>query len=229
MMIQPTERANCNSTKSIILASSSPRRQEFLRALGLAFTVMPADIDEMPLADESPVALARRLASSKAHAVAARLTADMHAVVIAADTVVAMGEMQLGKPEDKADASRMLALLRDRDHEVHSAICVLDTASGYAETVVNTTVVWMRNYSDTEIAVYVDSGDPLDKAGAYAIQHADFDPAQTIGGCLSNVVGLPLGDLRDLLARVDVTVPCDVATVCEAQTHFTCCQRTRCR
>jgi predicted house-cleaning NTP pyrophosphatase (Maf/HAM1 superfamily) len=121
----------------------------------------------------------------------------------------------------------MLLLLRDRDHEVHSAVSVLEKATGQAETVVNTTVVWMRNYSDTEIAVYVESGDPLDKAGAYAIQHPTFDPAQTISGCLSGVMGLPLGVLRDLLAQIGVSLPCDVVTVCEAQTHFTCCQRKR--
>jgi septum formation protein len=216
-----------NSTKPLVLASSSPRRQAYLRELGLDFTVMPADVDETPLPDEAPVALARRLASTKAHAVAAQLPEHTGTVVIAADTVVALGEMQLGKPADKADASRMLALLRDRDHEVHSALCVLDAASGRTETVVNTTIVWMRKYSDTEIAVYVDSGDPLDKAGAYAIQHAEFDPAQSIGGCLSNVVGLPLADLRDLLAGVNVAVPGDVVAVCEAQTHFVCCQRQR--
>lgn len=226
-MTYSTDGKEKKCTKQLILASSSPRRQAFLHELGLSFAVMPADIDETPTVDETPVALARRLASSKAEAVASRLAADANAVVIAADTVVAMGQLQLGKPDDKADASRMLALLRDRDHEVHSAVCVLDAATGDAATVVNTTVVWMRNYSDTEIAVYVDSGDPLDKAGAYAIQHADFDPAQTIGGCLSNVVGLPLGDLRDLLENVGVAVPNHVVAVCEAQTHFVCCQRTR--
>lgn len=213
--------------KPLVLASSSPRRQAFLRELGLSFAVLPADMDETPLPNEAPSALARRLASSKAQAVAALLPAGEKAVIIAADTVVALGEMQLGKPEDKADASRMLLLLRDRDHEVHSAVSVLEKATGQAETVVNTTIVWMRNYSDTEIAVYVESGDPLDKAGAYAIQHPTFDPAQTISGCLSGVMGLPLGVLRDLLAQIGVSLPCDVVTVCESQTHFTCCQRKR--
>ena len=216
-----------NEVRPLLLASSSPRRQAFLRELGLSFGVMAADIDETPLPDEEPIGLASRLATTKAQAVAKRLAPDVHAVIIAADTVVAMGPMLLGKPEDKADASRMLALLRDRDHEVHSAICVLDTASGHSQTMVNTTVVWMRNYSDTEIAVYVESGDPLDKAGGYAIQHAEFDPVQTIGGCLSGVIGLPLDDLRMLLEGVAVNLSCDVATVCEGQTHFACCRRKR--
>lgn len=216
-----------NELKRVVLASSSPRRQVFLRDLGLSFTVLPADINETPLPNEAPIALAKRLASSKARAVAQKLPAYSCAVIIAADTVVAMDETLLGKPEDKADASRMLLLLRDRDHEVHSAISVLNMATGQAETIVNTTHVWMRNYSDTEIAIYVDSGDPLDKAGAYAIQHPSFDPAETISGCLSGVMGLPLGNLRDLLANSGVELPIDVVTVCEAQTHFTCCHRKR--
>jgi septum formation protein len=216
-----------NELKVLVLASASPRRQAFLRELGLTFTVMPADIDETPQPHEAPVALASRLASSKAFVVAQRLPAGVHALVIASDTVVALGKELLGKPVDKADASRMLLLLRDRDHEVHSAVSVLNVATGHVETVVNTTTVWMRNYSDTEVAVYVESGDPMDKAGAYAIQHPDFDPAQMICGCLSGVMGLPLGNLRDLLTREGVDLPRDLVAVCEGQTHFTCCQHKR--
>jgi MAF protein len=220
-----------NNSTPLVLASSSPRRQAFLRDLGLSFHVMPADIDETPELNEAPSMLAERLASCKAQAVAERYGVDNReghrAVVIAADTVVALGQMLLGKPEDKADASRMLLVLRGGAHEVHSAVSVVDTTTGHVETVVNTTTVWMRHYSDTEIALYVESGDPLDKAGAYAIQHPTFDPAQMIGGCLSGVVGLPLGDLRDLLAHVGVALTSDVVAVCEAQTHFHCCQRKR--
>jgi septum formation protein len=211
----------------VVLASSSPRRQAFLRDLNVPFTVMPADIDETPQPGELPTTLALRLASHKAQAVAARFDGGERAVIIAADTVVALGETLLGKPEDKADASRMLFLLRDCAHEVHSAVSVHDTATGQTETVVNTTTVWMRRYSDTEVALYVRSGDPLDKAGAYAIQHPTFEPAQLINGCLSGVVGLPLGDLRDLLANMGIELPTDVVSVCEAQTHFRCCQRQR--
>jgi septum formation protein len=194
--------------------------------------VLPADIDENPLPDEEPVALAHRLASSKAQAVATRLSTShlspaQDAVVIAADTVVALGSLLLGKPEDDDDATRMLALLRDRDHEVHSAVSLFDTAAGRTETVVNSTRVWMRNYSDEEIARYVASGDPMDKAGGYAIQHPEFNPAQRISGCLSGVIGLPLGDLYDLLLAAGVRVDANVAAVCEAQTHFACCQRDR--
>jgi MAF protein len=159
--------------------------------------------------------------------VAARLDAGQVAVVIAADTVVALGDLLLGKPEDEADASRMLDLLRGREHEVHSAVSVVDTANGHTETVVNTTRVWMRDYSQSEIARYVESGDPMDKAGAYAIQHPEFNPARRISGCLSGVVGLPLGDFYVLLQQVGVEISTDVVSVCEAQTHFPCCRRQR--
>ena len=211
----------------VVLASSSPRRQAFLRDLKLPFTVIPADIDETPLPGEAPAMLALRLASHKAQLVAAKFDAGERTVIIAADTVVALGDMLLGKPEDKADASRMLFLLRNCAHEVHSAVSVLDSATGQTETVVNTTTVWMRRYSDMEVALYVRSGDPMDKAGAYAIQHPTFEPARVINGCLSGVIGLPLGDLRDLLAHVGITLSTDVVPVCEAQTHFRCCQRQR--
>lgn len=229
-----------NESKPLILASSSPRRQAYLQELGLSFRVIPADIDETPLPGEAPVALASRLASAKARAVAERYRtcagtdagadieeADVGALIIAADTVVALGKNLLGKPTSRLDASRMLRMLRGRDHEVHSAISVLDTASERCETVVNTTMVWMRNYSTTEIAAYVKSGDPMDKAGGYAIQHESFDPAMMIGGCLSSVVGLPLEDLRCLLSKAGVEIEVALPAICESQSHFFCCQRKR--
>lgn len=209
----------------LILASSSPRRQEFLVDLGLSFTVMAADIDETPQPGEDPIALAHRLAQSKAQAIAGRIRNG--AVIVAADTVVAKGKELLGKPEDEADATRMLNVLRGCSHEVHSAVSVLNTATGRSETRVNTTVVWMRDYSPHEIAEYVATGDPMDKAGAYAIQHPTFRPAHQLRGCLSGVVGLPLGDLRDLLVAAGVAVPNAVVGVCEAKTHFACCRRER--
>jgi MAF protein len=214
-----------NGEKRIVLASASPRRQAFLRELGLAFHVLPADIDETPSPGERPIVLAERLATAKAQAVAARLPTGNQALILAADTVVALGETQLGKPVDAAEATHMLVQLRGRAHEVHSAISVLDAASGAQTTVVNTTQVWMRDYTDDEIRTYVASGDPLDKAGAYAIQHPTFDPAHQIRGCLSGVMGLPLGEVRDLLRAAGVTLPANVAVVCAAQTHFACCQR----
>jgi septum formation protein len=209
--------------RQLILASGSPRRQQFMRELGLTYTVVVADIDETPHAGETPIALAHRLAEAKAAAVAARL-APQPALVIAADTVVALGGQLLGKPVDDTDATSMLTQLRNRAHEVHSSICVLDSVSGRRVTRVNSTAVQMRDYSDAELAAYVASGDPRDKAGAYAIQHPEFAPVCALNGCISGVIGLPLGDLRDLLADFGVALPAPVAAVCVRQTEFGCCQ-----
>lgn len=211
----------------LILASQSPRRQQFLRDLGLVFVIMAADIDETPRPGETPVALARRLAEEKARAVAGSLPADAPpALIIAADTVVAVGDRVLGKPADAADATAMLARLRGRSHRVHSGVSVLSTADGRQSTRVNSTRVTMRAYTDAEIAAYVASGDPLDKAGAYAIQHPAFAPVARLEGCLSGVMGLPLGDLRDLLATFGVEIDRPLAPVCEQYSdRFGCCLR----
>jgi septum formation protein len=206
------------------LASGSPRRRAFLSELGASYTVKAADVDETPLPGEQPAALAARLAESKARAVAAR-QGDVDALVIAADTVVALGDTVLGKPVDDAEATAMLRQLRDRPHQVITTVCVCDCRTGRATLRVNTTTVVMRDYSDAEIAAYVATGDPVDKAGAYAIQHPVFAPAASIDGCLSTVVGLPLGDLSDLLAEHGVQVAGSVVAVCEQQTHFPCCRR----
>ncbi|MEZ4732163.1 MAG: Maf family protein [Caldilineaceae bacterium] len=213
------------SVPQLILASGSPRRQQFLRELGLPFVVQVADIDETPAAAEAPIDLALRLASSKAQAVAARLaTSKNDYIIVAADTVVALDNQLLGKPADAAEAIQMLTVLCDRTHEVHTSISVLCWPNGEQQTWVNTTQVQMRNYSDAEIAAYVATGDPLDKAGAYAIQHPDFAPVCALQGCMSGVIGLPLGDLRALLANVGIELTAAVVPVCCRQTHFPCCQ-----
>ncbi|MCB0062412.1 MAG: septum formation protein Maf [Caldilineaceae bacterium] len=209
----------------LILASGSPRRQQFLRELGLPHRIVVADIDETPLAGEKPVALAARLAAAKAAAVAERLSDQDNALIIAADTVVALGDQLLGKPADGAEATVMLTQLRNRTHDVHSSVCLWDQRSGRHRTHVNSTAVQMRNYTDAELAAYVAGGDPLDKAGAYAIQHPTFAPVCALSGCMSGVIGLPLGDLRDLLAEFGVELPDSVVPICEQQTAFACCQR----
>ena len=210
--------------RQLILASGSPRRQQFLRELGLAFRVVVADIDETPQPDEAPIPLAQRLAEAKAQAVAARLPTGKDALIIAADTVVAQGNELLGKPVDGADATRMLRTLRNGPHHVHSSISLLDTRSGRLLTRVNSTLVQMRDYSEREIADYVASGDPLDKAGGYAIQHPTFAPVRALAGCISGVIGLPLADLRELLASVGYPFSAPVAPVCARHTSFSCCQ-----
>jgi septum formation protein len=211
----------------LVLASASPRRQQFLRDLGLPFTVLVAAIDETPLPNETPVALAPRLAAAKAQAVAQRLPNNgTPYLVIGADTVVALESTLLGKPADEREATAMLELLRNRVHEVHSGVSVLDAVSGERRTRVNTTQVLMRNYTDAELAAYVATGDPLDKAGAYAIQHREFAPVQALTGCISGVIGLPLPDLRALLREFGVALPQEIVMACQPHTSFLCCQHT---
>ncbi len=216
-------------TKQIILASGSPRRQQFLRDLGLTFDILIADIDETPLPGESPIALVGRLACAKAAATANRVANQGGYIIIAADTIVALGDELLGKPTSAEEATSMLRRLRNRSHQVHSAMSILRTASDKEEmlqrTIINSTDVIMRDYSDAEIAAYVATGDPLDKAGAYAIQHAGFAPVRAIKGCYSGVMGLSLIDLRNMLAEFGVPVTKGIIAICERYGEFSCCQR----
>ncbi len=209
---------------ALILASASQRRQQFLRDLGLPFTIHVADIDETPLPQEDPAAMTQRLAEAKARTVADRLDPlPADALIIASDTTVALGAEIYGKPADAADAVRMLRDLRNRDHVVISAVSVLRLSDRRLATRVNVTTVTMRAYTDAEIDAYVASGDPLDKAGAYGIQSPGFAPACALDGCYASVMGLPLGDLCELLVGFGVQPRQDVATVCLQHNPFTCC------
>jgi MAF protein len=187
----------------LILASASPRRRHLLGVLGLSFEVNVADVDETPRAAEAPDALASRLAASKALTIATRHPA---AIVLAADTVVALGERLLGKPADAAEATAMLRALRGRAHRVLTGL-VARTASAEVWRSVTSTTVWMRTYGDDEIERYVATGRPLDKAGGYAIQDPEFRPVERIEGCYPNVVGLPLCEVVRALANLGLDVP----------------------
>lgn len=214
----------------IVLASGSPRRHQFLRDLGLAFDVVLSDIDETPYYGESPSDLVARLAQSKSYAVVRHLPAAQRHLVIAADTIVAVDGELLGKPADKEIARVMLRRLRNRVHQVMSAVTLLavdeNTSVQQERTILNSTDVYMRNYSEQELEAYVASGDPLDKAGAYAIQHTDFAPGEKLDGCLSGVMGLPLADLCNCLANFGVKVEVDFRDLCERHARFACCQRS---
>jgi len=212
----------------LVLASSSPRRKELLSSLGLAFRIKTADVDETPLPAESPDALAQRLALLKTQAVVDTLpTSDQPVLVIGADTVVGKGQSIYGKPVDAADAERMLSELQQGWHQVHSAVCVIESVTGRQRCLLNTTQVQMRDYTAQEVVEYISTGDPLDKAGAYAIQHPEFAPVKQIKGCITAVMGLSLADLRTLLDEFDVRVQCAFADICERQADFTCCQRAQ--
>jgi septum formation protein len=180
----------------IVLASASPRRQELLRSAGIPFTVQAADINETPLAGEAPRDCAERLAREKALAVSGSRPREW---VLGADTIVVVDEVVLGKPRDVSDAARMLRMLSGRKHEVITGVCLAGpVASGQppiasqTETVSQTTMVTMCEISDAEIRDYIATGEPMDKAGAYAIQGIAARWIPRIEGEYSNVVGLPV-------------------------------------
>ena len=181
---------------AIVLASASPRRRELLPALGVTFEVIPANVDESD-EDRDAARLARTLARRKAHAVADTRPGD---IVIGADTIVVLGDLQLGKPSDHAEAREMLEALRGRTHHVVTGVAVIGTGGEATETVA--TPVTMRDYSDAEVARYVARGEPFDKAGGYAVQDTEFAPATAVDGCRCAVIGLPLWTLRRLLREV---------------------------
>jgi len=194
----------CNAP--LILASGSPRRFELLSSLGLPFTIVTSGVDESVEDESDPAAMVVHLAERKAAAVAKMLGEGL---VIGADTTVVLDGLVLNKPIDDADARRMLRLLRDRPHEVWTGIAVLDVASGRRETGAVRSLVRMHAYSDAEIEAYVATGEPLDKAGAYAIQGGAGVFVAGIEGCYANVVGLPLCELTELLGRYRVVISAD--------------------
>jgi septum formation protein len=171
----------------LVLASASPRRQELLRSAGIRFEVQPAHIGEAALLGESAKNCAERLAREKALAVAKERPQD---VVLGADTVVVVDGEILGKPLDAADAVRMLRMLSGREHQVITGVCVV--ANGQSSVANETTAVTMSEISENEIADYVATGEPMDKAGAYAIQGVASRWIPRIEGDYSNVVGLPV-------------------------------------
>jgi len=188
-------------TPRIVLASSSPRRKELLLQIGLSFTVAPEDIDENVLPGEQPEAYAARVALDKARIASQRAG---EGVIIAADTIVVIGDSILGKPADAHDAKRMLAMLSGKEHRVVTALAVMDATTAKSVTRTSVTKVWFRDLSEREIAAYVATGEPLDKAGAYGIQERGALLVERIEGCYSNVVGLPLSLLGELLREFGV-------------------------
>jgi len=171
----------------LVLASASPRRQELLRSAGISFEVQPAHIPENALPGEAAKECAERLAREKALAVARQRPQDC---VLGADTVVVVDGQILGKPIDAADAARMLRLLSGREHRVITGVCLV--VSGQWSVASETTLVTVNELTDQDIADYVSSGEPLDKAGAYAIQGIASRWIPRIEGDYSNVVGLPV-------------------------------------
>jgi len=188
-----------DSVPELILASASPRRRRLLAEAGVAFTVMPADIDESPRPGEEPRALATRLAAEKAFAVAARLGAEPRRLVLGSDTIVVIGEEILGKPRDREHAVELLGRILGRRHTVLTGVALLDTSSGETRTDCVASEVLMRTATDAEVRAYVAGGEPLDKAGAYALQGEGRKFVDRVLGSESNVIGLPLAETLALL------------------------------
>jgi septum formation protein len=180
-------RTQCGIVKNVlVLASQSPRRAEILLQAGIPFVVRAAPVDETPLSQETPEDYVRRLAEAKARAV----PADPSEIVLGADTTVVVDREILGKPADAADARRMLALLSGRRHAVMTGICLRRGEGRIGDHAV--TAVWFAPMTAQEIEDYVASGEPLDKAGAYAVQGAASKFIPRIEGCYYNVMGLPI-------------------------------------
>ncbi len=187
----------------LILASESPRRQAFLRMCGIQYAAVPARVTEIAQDGENPEETALRLSREKARAAAARWNGGP-AWVLAADTVVTLGAHILGKPADAAQAREFLERLRGREHRVITGVCLLGAPNGGERTDLAVTRVRMRDYTPAELDAYLATGDGKDKAGAYAIQHPDFQPVDWVDGCYANVVGLPVCRVYALLEAAGI-------------------------
>ena len=199
-----------------MLASASPRRQELLQLTGLEVRVAAAEVDERRQRDESPRDMTRRLALAKAKAVNSK-----SGLVLGADTVVVDGPHLLGKPKDHAEAREMLEALRGRSHQVITSIALFNPESGSELLDTCQSNVPMRQYSDSDLEQYLANGNPLDKAGSYAIQDREFIPVDMaqMQDCFANVMGLPLCHVARNLPMMPLA---DVPAACQTHTGYQC-------
>jgi MAF protein len=214
------ESAPVNEKSTVILASKSPRRRQLLALGGWDFSIIAADIDESQRPGETPGEYVLRLAETKSRASASKYLGE--AIVIAADTaVVDEGEI-LGKPSDALEAKAMLKRLRGHTHQVYTGLALHRVRDGNILIDLSVTDVPMRDYSDEEIEAYVKTGDPLDKAGAYAIQHAGFRPVANLKGCFASVMGMPLCHLTRMLEQFGAPVMTNVSLSCQKELDYDC-------
>jgi len=206
--------------KQWILASNSPRRRELLELFGRPFQVIPADVDESLEPGETPEKYVSRLAQVKAGVI--EKAYPQASLILAADTTVADGGEILGKPLDWLDAERMLKQLRGRIHQVYTAITILIPAENFKANLLCCTDVPMRNYSDRELEDYIRSGDPMDKAGAYAIQNFQFHPVEKFSGCYASVMGLPLCHFSFGIRKFHPDSNNHVANACQKHLQYEC-------
>jgi septum formation protein len=203
----------------VILASHSPRRRELLRLLNVPFRVVAPEVQELGDILSSAAALASALAQRKAVSVATGSSADL---IIAADTLVVLDTQVMGKPTNPDSAREMLTALRGREHTVITGLAVLRRLDMASEVQAAETRVWMRNYSPEEVAEYIATGAPFDKAGAYAIQDRTFRPVEVIDGCYASVMGLPLCHLFGALGRLGLHLPAPPQIACEVYLERRC-------
>jgi len=204
---------------SLILASNSPRRRQLLALAGWKFSVSAANVDESQRPNEAPADYVLRLAEAKAHA----LVGNADHIVLAADTTVVDEDVILGKPKDNAEAITMLTRLRGHTHQVYTGVALLRLSNGLLLKDVCVTDVPMRDYSDEEILAYVQTGDPLDKAGAYAIQHRGFRPVENISGCYANVMGLPMCHVILMMRKINIQPNTEIFAGCETLLEYRRC------
>lgn len=202
----------------LVLASTSPRRRELVNLLDVPFEFTSVEVDETPRDHELPDDLVRRLSCTKAE-MGTRRIRNAKAIVIGVDTIGWLDGEIIGKPRDRTEAAQMLQRLRARPHIVYSGVTARHATRVVTQVV--TTTVWMRNYSDEEIAAYVATGDPLDKAAAYAIQHGGFRPVARVEGCQANVMGLPLCHLYLALRSLGVALG-EPDRACQAHLQIVC-------
>jgi septum formation protein len=207
-------------SRILLLASNSPRRKQLLALGGWEFTTAPANVDETALPGETPRDYVMRLAEAKARA-SAREASPEH-VVVGSDTAVIIDGDILGKPADADEATAMLRRLRGRTHQVYTGIAVYRPSDEKLARDLCITDVPMRVYSDDEIRAYVATGDPLDKAGAYAIQHPGFQPVAGMSGCFASVMGLPHCHLARLLKEFGMKPMADLPANCQAFLKYEC-------
>ncbi len=202
----------------LILASGSPRRREWLGALGLAFAVIPSGVDETPPAGATPPEVAESLALVKAQDVAAR---HPDAYVIGSDTLVTIDGAILGKPTDAADAARMLRTLRGRTHRVATGVALVPprATGGETKSFVEVADVTMHPFTEVAMGAYLATDEPYDKAGGYAVQGAGGALVAGIGGCYTCVVGFPICRVAALLRDAGYTFPRDPAAACDPGTR----------
>lgn len=196
---------NHGSNHRIVLASSSPRRKQLLEQLGIKFAVMAAEVPEIPRAGASPEEEAERIAWEKAHEVAQKVEDD--AVVIAADTMVVIDSQILGKPSSAEEAENMLKTLAGRWHKVITGWCVIRRRDNFLRRSRTESKVFIRELSDDFVKAYVRSGEPMDKAGAYAAQGIGACMISRIEGSYTNVVGLPLAEIVSVLEEIGAIRP----------------------